>query len=83
MKKIAILVAVSFLSVAVAYSQTEPKKSDANKKEHKMDKKHEGKHAEKMMYECPMKCVPASDKPGKCSKCKMDLVAVKQKHKKH
>lgn len=28
-------------------------------------------------YECPMKCEPASDKPGKCSKCKMDLVEVK------
>jgi hypothetical protein len=29
------------------------------------------------MYECPMKCEAASDKPGKCTKCKMDLVAVK------
>lgn len=27
------------------------------------------------MYECPMKCEPASDKAGKCGKCKMDLVA--------
>ncbi len=30
------------------------------------------------MYECPMKCEAASDKPGKCSKCKMDLVEVKK-----
>lgn len=27
-------------------------------------------------YECPMKCEPASDKPGKCSKCKMELKKV-------
>jgi PBP1b-binding outer membrane lipoprotein LpoB len=30
------------------------------------------------MYECPMKCEPASDKAGKCGKCKMDLVEVKK-----
>lgn len=27
----------------------------------------------KMMYECPMKCEPASAKAGKCGKCGMDL----------
>lgn len=29
------------------------------------------------MYECPMKCEAPSAKPGKCSKCKMDLALVK------
>ena len=27
-------------------------------------------------YECPMKCEPASDKKGECSKCGMDLKKV-------
>ncbi len=27
----------------------------------------------KASYECPMKCEPASDKPGECSKCGMKL----------
>jgi hypothetical protein len=30
------------------------------------------------MYECPMKCEPATDKAGKCNKCGMDLVEVKK-----
>jgi PBP1b-binding outer membrane lipoprotein LpoB len=29
-------------------------------------------------YECPMKCEPATDKPGKCGKCGMDLKEVKK-----
>lgn len=29
------------------------------------------------MYECPMKCNPASAQAGKCSKCGMDLKEVK------
>ncbi len=31
----------------------------------------------KVMYECPMKCEPASATAGKCSKCGMDLKAKK------
>jgi hypothetical protein len=34
--------------------------------------------SESTMYECPMKCEPASANAGKCSKCGMDLVAVKK-----
>jgi hypothetical protein len=30
------------------------------------------------MYECPMKCEPATDKAGKCGKCGMDLKEVKK-----
>jgi hypothetical protein len=33
---------------------------------------------ENAMYECPMKCEPASASAGKCGKCGMDLVAVKK-----
>ncbi|MCK5457444.1 MAG: hypothetical protein KAI45_09990 [Melioribacteraceae bacterium] len=29
--------------------------------------------AMKVSFECPMKCEPASDKPGECSKCGMEL----------
>ncbi|MDA3862095.1 MAG: heavy metal-binding domain-containing protein [Melioribacteraceae bacterium] len=32
-----------------------------------------GCDAVKVSYECPMKCEPASDKPGECSKCGMEL----------
>ena len=35
--------------------------------------------APKAMYECPMKCVPASDKPGTCPECHMDLKKVEKK----
>ena len=80
MKKIAFVIALTFLGSAIMFGQTEPK-MDAPKQERKMSKKHQGKHVDKAMYQCPMKCVPASDKPGTCSKCKMDLVAVKQKNK--
>jgi len=31
------------------------------------------KAKEGISYECPMKCEPASSKPGECSKCGMDL----------
>ncbi len=30
-----------------------------------------------VMYECPMKCEPATAKAGKCGKCGMDLKAKK------
>ncbi len=31
------------------------------------------KAKECVSYECPMKCEPASNKPGECSKCGMEL----------
>ncbi len=40
----------------------------------KTDKNNDG-----YVYECPMKCEPASDKPGECSKCGMDLKKVSMK----
>ncbi len=41
---------------------------DKKDKECKKDKGTDG-----VKYECPMKCEPASDKPGECSKCGMEL----------
>lgn len=35
--------------------------------------------APKVMYECPMKCVPATDKPGSCPECHMDLKKIEVK----
>jgi len=34
-------------------------------------------------YICPMHADITSDKPGKCSKCKMDLVEKKDDHSGH
>ena len=39
-----------------------------------MDKKKTTKKMAAMMYKCPMHPEVTSDKPGKCSKCGMDLV---------
>ena len=39
-----------------------------------MDKKKTTKKMAAMMYKCPMHPEVASNKPGKCSKCGMDLV---------
>ncbi len=46
------------------------KKSDSNqmKDAKKIDVNNDG-----VIYECPMKCEPASDEPGECSKCGMNL----------
>lgn len=58
---IAFMVCLSYNAVA----------QDQQPEKHKHEK--EAKHK----YECPMKCEPASDKQGKCSKCGMDLKKIK------
>jgi uncharacterized paraquat-inducible protein A len=39
--------------------------------------------AEKMKYTCPMHPEVTSDKPGKCSKCGMELKEKKENHSEH
>jgi Heavy metal binding domain len=47
---------------------------------HKMENHSNNKSVDKnddgIVYECPMKCLPASDKAGTCSKCGMNLIEV-------
>jgi hypothetical protein len=65
MLKLTLLASVSlFALIDMAQSQDNPGK-------HKHEKK------DKYHYECPMKCEPPSDKPGKCGKCGMELKKVK------
>jgi predicted nucleic acid binding AN1-type Zn finger protein len=79
MKKILLVLSISIFTASFGFSQTAPA-TGAPKTEKKAVKK-SAKKGKKMAttYACPMKCVAPSDKPGKCPKCKMDLVEVKQK----
>lgn len=45
------------------------------------DHKNKKTKTSQVKYACPMHPEEASDKPAKCSKCKMDLTAVKQADK--
>jgi hypothetical protein len=75
MKKFLLAIALMAFGTTVSFAQNAPaaKTEKASKKVQKAHKDHA------TMYECPMKCEPASAKAGKCSKCGMDLVAVKAK----
>jgi hypothetical protein len=66
---IAILVSISF-SVTNSYGQ-----NIVNKNQTKVD-------SAKTVYTCPMHSEIKSDKPGKCTKCGMDLVKKEQKTEK-
>lgn len=68
MKKILILLVVALCTASAAFSQTESQKNAP-----KMEKKHIGQHDGKKRYECPMKCVPATDKPGSVRSAKWIL----------
>lgn len=63
--KMLMMAALTILSVAV-FAQ-EPAKEKGKMKKEKMEK------AEKKTYSCPMHSDVTSNKPGKCTKCKMDL----------
>ncbi|MHB8261794.1 MAG: heavy metal-binding domain-containing protein [Bacteroidia bacterium] len=86
MKKVIATVAAFMFVVGITTTvnaQNEPKK-EAPKKESKMEEKKETKAEEKKenqketmkIYTCTM-CGGFFDKPGKCPKCKMDLVEKK------
>ncbi len=78
-----------FLSVILLSAQEHNHKHGDDKGSHKhqiVDTKKIDKNNDGVIYECPMKCEDASDKPGECSKCGMDLKKVpvnKSSSKKH
>lgn len=65
MKKLRVLLLAVMAIVSVAAFAFQEKQHKHGKKEH-------------AKYECPMKCEPASGKPGKCSKCGMELKKQKE-----
>jgi hypothetical protein len=71
MKKLIILL-ISVSGALTTLAQNEKEKTSHDK----MDSTH------KMMYECPMHHDVTSDKPGKCPKCGMNMVASKNTMKK-
>ena len=85
MKKLVLIVALFTCGATVSFAQNAP--TQAAKTEEPVAKKKAAKTkkaakaTENAMYECPMKCEPASAKAGKCGKCGMDLVAVAKKTK--
>jgi hypothetical protein len=78
MKKGLLIAAMFVFGASAAFAQNAP--AAAPTKTVKTTKAAKGKKAKtaatetaKVMYECPMKCEPATDKAGKCGKCGMDL----------
>jgi Cu(I)/Ag(I) efflux system membrane fusion protein len=69
--KMLVMAAFSILSVSVVAQDTTKHKMNMAKQP-----------SEKMKYSCPMHPEVSSDKPGKCSKCGMDLVLSKKEHMK-
>lgn len=85
MKKLVLIIALFTFGATVSFAQNAPtqaaKTEKAAPKATKTKKAAKAKATESAMYECPMKCEPASAKAGKCAKCGMDLVEVKKKTK--
>ena len=80
MKKLILVAALFAFGATVSFGQNEPKAATTQHTvKHKKSKKAKAVNAvQAATYECPMKCEPASAKAGKCSKCGMNLVAVKK-----
>jgi len=68
--KVMMIAAFAILSLAGFSQESNPKSS-----------KKKGANTEKVKYECPMHPEESAGKPGKCTKCKMDLKEVKQDSK--
>jgi hypothetical protein len=77
MKKVFFIVALCGIGVSATFAQNAPAAAGKTVKTAKVAKSKKASKATtetaKVMYECPMKCEPASDKAGKCGKCGMDL----------
>jgi DNA-directed RNA polymerase subunit M/transcription elongation factor TFIIS len=80
MKKGLLIAAMCFIGARMSFAQTAPA-AEKTVKTTKTAKSKQSKKAAtetaKVMYECPMKCEPATAKAGKCGKCGMDLKARK------
>ena len=72
MKSIKVMMIAAFVILSLAGFSQQSKTQPSKNKETK---------TEKVKYECPMHPEESADKPGKCSKCKMDLKEVKQDSK--
>ena len=85
MKKLVLIIALFTFGATVSFAQNTPTQAAKTEKPAATKKVAKTKKAAKAtvsaMYECPMKCEPASAKAGKCGKCGMDLVEVKKKAK--
>jgi hypothetical protein len=82
MKKGLLIAALFIFGTGAAFAQNAP--AAATEKTVKTTKSKKSKKSKPaaasstaVMYECPMKCEPATAKAGKCGKCGMDLKAKK------
>lgn len=82
MKKLILVAALFATGATVSFAQNAPTQAAKTEKPAaKKSTKSKKAGAQAAMYECPMKCEPATTKAGKCGKCGMDLVEVKKKAK--
>ena len=82
MKKGLLIAALFVFGASAVFAQNAPAAAtEKTVKTTKVKKAKKSKKATsetaKVMYECPMKCEPATAKAGKCGKCGMDLKAKK------
>jgi tRNA/tmRNA/rRNA uracil-C5-methylase (TrmA/RlmC/RlmD family) len=80
MKKGLLIAALFVFGASAVFAQNSPAATEKTAKPTKAKKSKKSKAAASstaVMYECPMKCEPATAKAGKCGKCGMDLKAKK------
>ena len=77
MKKVLLVAALFAFGASAAFAQNAPAAAEKTAKTTKTVKSKKSKKAAAstdVMYECPMKCEPATAKACKCGKCGMDKV---------
>ena len=76
-----VVISLILLSTTIISAQEHNHMNKTDKEaKHMMDTKKIDKNGDGIVYECPMKCEEASDKPGECSKCGMKLVKIDMKN---
>ena len=75
LKASALVLTGMLFSATLLSAQEHNHKNMSNKSDNNqmMDSKKIDVNNDGVIYECPMKCEPASDEPGECSKCGMNL----------